>query len=699
MWMAVNGNIRNGILRRNNMWKTKLKKICDILLLLLFTALFAYCMLHPEFYTSSQKNGTSKLRPLLLIAELLVFFAGAVLLLFRSHITGLLKKFARPLSIAVMVMTPCIAFAFTYVITHSIPKNYSAQNYRNLAHSPEIIFYNVLVAAMILLLLLIITNSIKTACNLCVFISIIYCIANFYVCRFRDIPILASDIYSLRTAAAVAGDYSYKPNFICLFAVQAGLVYLFFFRCLGNTRLFTMKHRLVFTGAGCIVLAIFAKGFVFSDFLESRGVNLSMFKPLVAYNSNGTYLTIIRSFQFLKIDKPENYSSGQIAQITDGYTSDKAEISDDYPNIIVIIDEAFSDLGVVGDLEANTDYMPYIHSLQENTIHGYTYASVLGGGTANSEFEVLTGNSIALLPQNCIAFQVYLKHEMSSLVSVCADLGYQGLIAIHPFFASNYGRRTAYPLLGFQTYLSQSDFPKGTPRIRNYISNQSVNNMIIQKYEDAKADSDQPFLIYTMTMQNHSSYKKDPINLQDTIKLPNHPSEEAQQYLNLIKHSDEAFEELTGYFSQVDDPTVILYLGDHQPNMETDFLNSITDGAYQNWDDEEMMKRYAIPFILWSNYDLPAKEYEKTSNNFLQSILFENCNLPMTGYQKYLLDFAEEVPVFTMNGYWGADGGFYQKDDTSSPYYETVQNYCSLLYNNMKDIKNRPDGFYELLTE
>lgn len=682
------------------MWKTKLSKLYDILLFLLFVGLFAYCMLHPDLYCKTNKEtGALTLRPLLLAAEILVFLAGMVLLLFRSRITQLLAKFARPLSIAVMVLTPCIAFAFTYVITHSIPKNYLPRNYRNLAHSPEIIFYNVLAAAMILLVFLIITNSIRVSCNLLIWVSIIFCVANFYVTRFRDIPILASDFYSLRTAAAVAGDYSYKPNYICLFAVQAGLVYLFFFRCLGKTRLFSVKRRLIFTGVSCIVLVIWGKIFVFSDYLESRDIHLSMFKPLAGYNSNGTYVTIIRSIQYMKIDKPDDYSEQQIAQITENYPSDKAVASDDYPNIIVIIDEAFSDLGVLGDLEANTDYMPYIHSLQENTIHGYTYASVLGGGTANSEFEVLTGNSIALLPQNCIAFQAYLKQKMSSLVSDCADLGYQGLIAVHPYAASNYGRLTAYPLLGFQTYLSTPDFPEDAERIRGYISNAEVNNMIIRKYEEAKADSDQPFLFYTMTMQNHSGYKKKPTNLQDTIKLPEHPSAEAEQYLNCIKHSDEAFEELTGYFSQVDDPTVILYLGDHQPNMETDFLNSITDGAYENWDEEEMMKRYAIPFILWSNYDLPVKEYEKTSMNFLSSILFENCGLPMTGYQKYLLDFAKEVPVFTANGYWGADGGFYKKDDTSSPYYETVQEYCSLLYNNIKDVKNRPEGFYELLTE
>ncbi|SDH15408.1 LTA synthase family protein [Marvinbryantia formatexigens] len=679
---------------------TKPVRISDILLFLLFSSLFGYCILHPEYYHSGSKaKSTLKLQPLRLTAELAVFAAGTALLLLGKRITEHLKKYARPLSIALTLLTPGIAFAFTYFITHSIPKNYSPENYRNLAHSPEIIFWNILTAAMLLLLFLIITNSMRAACSLLVFISIIFCIANYYVCRFRDIPILASDLYSWRTAAAVAGSYSYKPNFACLIALQTGLVYFFAFRCLGNTRLFSLKRRLAFTGAGCIALGIFAKGFLFSDFLQSRGVSFSMFKPLVAYNSNGTYLAVIRSFQYLKIDRPENYSADGAAGIAAGYPSDKATASDDYPNIIIIIDEAFSDLGVVGDLETNTDYMPFIHSLQENTIHGYTYASVLGGGTANSEFEVLTGNSIALLPQNCIAFQVYLKNEMPSLVSACADLGYQGLIAVHPYNASNYGRMTAYPLLGFQTYLSKSDFPKDAPRIRNYISNMAVNDMIIQKYEEAKASSDSPFLFYTMTMQNHSSYRKEPTNLQDTIQLPVHPDAEAQQYLNLIKHSDEAFEELTGYFSQTDDPTVILYLGDHQPNMNTEFLNSITDGEYENWNDEEMMKRYAVPFILWSNYDMPAKEYEKTSMNFLQSILFENCNLPMTGYQKYLLDFAREVPAFTANGYWGADGGFYTKDDTSSPYYETVQEYCSLIYNNLKDIRNRPEGFYELLTD
>ena len=126
--------------------------------------------------------------------------------------------------------------------------------------------------------------------------------------------------------------------------------------------------------------------------------------------------------KYISVDKPANYSESAVEEILKPYTEeDQNTAPERRPNIIVIMNEAFSDPAVLGSFETNEDYMPYVHSILngavENTISGYLNVSVLGGNTANTEFEFLTGNTMAFLPQGSVAYQQYLKRQMPSLAS------------------------------------------------------------------------------------------------------------------------------------------------------------------------------------------------------------------------------------------------------------------------------------------
>ena len=109
-----------------------------------------------------------------------------------------------------------------------------------------------------------------------------------------------------------------------------------------------------------------------------------------------------------------------------------------------------------------------------------------------------------------------------------------------------------------------------------------------------------------------------------------------------------------------------------------------------------MMRRYEVPFLIWANYDIDKKTVEKTSMNYLQTILMETIDGDLTGFQKFQQDIQKEIPVLTSNGYWGADGKFYSVDDKNSPYYDLIQEYAMLQYNDMMDYKNRVEDFFEL---
>ena len=156
------------------------------------------------------------------------------------------------------------------------------------------------------------------------------------------------------------------------------------------------------------------------------------------------------------------------------------------------------------------------------------------------------------------------------------------------------------------------------------------------------------------------------------------------------------FENLINYYKNTDEPTVIFLTGDHQPRIHDESMDSITNGEWRNWNDEEMMRRYEVPFLIWANYDIDKKIVEKTSMNYLQTILMETIDGELTGYQKFQQDLLKEIPVLTSNGYWGADGKFYSVDDKNSPYYDLIQQYAMLQYNDMTDYKNRVEDFFEL---
>ena len=156
------------------------------------------------------------------------------------------------------------------------------------------------------------------------------------------------------------------------------------------------------------------------------------------------------------------------------------------------------------------------------------------------------------------------------------------------------------------------------------------------------------------------------------------------------------WDNLINYYKNTDEPTVIFLTGDHQPRIHDESMDSITNGEWRNWNDEEMMRRYEVPFLIWANYDIDKKTVEKTSMNYLQTILMETIDGELTGFQKFQQDLQKEIPVLTSNGYWGADGKFYSVDDKNSPYYDLIQEYAMLQYNDMTDYKNRVEDFFEL---
>lgn len=352
-----------------------------------------------------------------------------------------------------------------------------------------------------------------------------------------------------------------------------------------------------------------------------------------------------------------------MSEDTDPAAKDDTQKDEELPNIIVMMNESFSDLSVLGDFETNEDYMPFIHSLEqgaENTVTGMLNVSVCGGNTANTEFEFLTGNTMAFLPQGSIPYQQYINGDLKALPDYLKTLGYQ-TIATHPYNAGGWERDTVYPMLGFNESVFKDEYVN-PQYVRQYISDESCVDKIIEFYENK--ETDKPLFVFNVTMQNHGGYQDQYGNFTPDISVKDSTNFSLQQYLSLVKLSDSALESLISYFKDADEKTVIVFFGDHQPSDAVASTVLAKNGMSWNHLTEEQQKlRYQVPYVVWANYDIDEETGADTSANYLAAEVLERAGVPLDEYRSYLMHLKAEYPVISAVRTVKADGSEVRASD------------------------------------
>lgn len=438
------------------------------------------------------------------------------------------------------------------------------------------------------------------------------------------------------------------------------------------------------------LFSVFHTQFRTGEYMEKNNLALNRWAPEQNYTQNGSLLSLLISYTYYKADVPEGYSQNKVEEIASRYESDDSA-NGEQPNVIVIMNEAFSDLETVAPLNTSEDTMPFIHGLNENVRKGNLYVSVRGTGTATSEFEFLTGNSMAFLPYRCIAYNNYLNNPMVSLTTTLREQGYGANIAFHPGQRDAWNRDVAYPNLGFEVFYDFSHL-QDFELVHGYVSDQTDYDFLIQQYEEFRRQSDLPFYLFNVTIQNHSPYDAEDKLVEEKIQLLNTKvwKEGVTQYINLVKTSDEQFQRLTEYFETVTEPTVIVLFGDHQPSISAKKKYRHTSDSLEN-----TVNQHTVPYVIWANYDMGADTQRDMSINYLSAYLLDTIQSPMTGYQKFLLEMSQKVPLLTQFAYRGDDGALHETGEESA-YSSYLNEYAILQYNNIFDSRNRLESFFHL---
>ena len=555
-----------------------------------------------------------------------------------------------------------------------------AINYRNIANPAGYVFHNVVILFIVLLLVLFITANLNITVIIGAIINPIWALIHYFVYQFRGSIFIPNDIRSLGTAVTVADRYEYFINSdiwrMCTFSFVIILL------AANYKKVYVMQKRKVFSITGTVVLSLLIIIVYNINFIKLFNLPYAHYKQDEWYDGVGYTLGFIEVMKKNKVKAPDNYNEDTIRELALKYSKDMDGSDAVLPNIIVVMNEAYADLGDLGEIETNIDYMPYYHSLKttSDTAVGRTLVSVLGGNTCQSEYEFLTGNSIEFAP-NTFPYTSEISGDIYSVVTTLKSQGYHA-IATHPNVSTNWKRNVVYKYLQFDDLYFIDDY-EDSEHIREFVSDKALFDKIL-----TWLDNSQPQFVFAVSMQNHGGYIEDTIREGEpfpvVIKGETAP-EGIDEYLSLIYETDKAMEEFIEQLDMLERPTVFVMFGDHFPMMTDEFQEYIMDEGDWQSEFEKSQVQYATPYIVHANYDVDLSNIpEYMSVNYLATDILDACGLDMSPYNNYLLEMQQDIPALNAFGFKTKDNNWYKySDEYPAEYAEKLTEYNILQYNSI----------------
>lgn len=575
------------------------------------------------------------------------------------------EKVFKVVSSAVFVLAPFFCMQIAMVLS------------REAEYSFGIYFINALFYISIMALLFAATRSMRWSAIVTVILAFAFNLSSYIVNILRGTPLIPGDFLAVGTAAQVAENYTFKMEYpIVVATVIASLAV-----AMAAKFSFKLKFKyknIIVPVSGVLTAAVFFGSLAFVDYSY---VDMDVFDQYHANNTHGTIYSFYINVRKMMLKRPEGYTEEEVLKLLSASETEEQEIKKK-PNIIVIMNESFADLKVIGDFKTNEDYMPFFKSLSKNTVKGELLVSPFGGYTCNTEFEFLTGLSMGLLPPGTTPYLQYASKPFSfALPAHLSELGYK-TAAIHPYLGRCWNRNKVYDLLGFDEFVSlDNGFDEFVTEdnweyVRNYISDRTSYRAVINMLNDKKQD--ERMFIFNVTMQNHGGYTYESADFPTiTISDMEGHYKETEQYLSLIKESDNALRELAEYLKSYSEPTMVVFFGDHQPAVEQEFFEELYGKPLSKLSHEELQQRYKVPFLIWTNYDIPSETDVHSSVNYLSDILLDTAGLPKTEVGNFTSSIRAEIPQINVMGHYDA-GGVWNRNEAAAS--EQIKNYAKVEY-------------------
>lgn len=557
---------------------------------------------------------------------------------------------------------------------------------------PIFTIFNLFVIGTLFLLIYAIFGNFKVPIITLSIVSLVFSLVNYFVTLFRGTAFVAIDFTTADTGLSVSGGYEYTLVFRLIVCIMMTMLLCIAATKLGKNpfKVWWFRIATVLLAAVC-VLIIYAR--IWNSTYYDKLIKVKYYKPQETYVEKGFYITFLKSIKDMRVKAPKGYSVAKVEGFSQKYKGTKATTKDT-PNVIVVMDEAFTDYTMLCDLKINKDNLPFLHSLKKNTISGRLFTPVFGGGTVSTEFESLTSNTMTFEPYGVTSYTTFIHDPMESMASNLKEQGFGKAEALHPFIKEDYKRDKVYNYFGFDKFYGMEDFGENPEICGTWISDNADVEKVIEKYENYKKNNDKPYFMYNVTMQNHSPFLSG--NVSGGYKLEyNRNFKEANEYMNLISHSDAAAKKLINYFDKVDEKTVVLFFGDHQPKLEDGFFTEI-DKTFKLKSIPYDQRKRISSYYLWANFDIEEKQGYDISSNFLEELVLKTAGLGMSGYQQMANDIMKDVPVVSLYGCIDKNGKSFMANDKKSGYYKRLNDYNIAQYNDLHDVENRVGRFYRV---
>lgn len=517
------------------------------------------------------------------------------------------------------------------------------------------LYFSIVIVAVLTLLLSII-NEIKLA--------------------FLDIALSISDVYQLKQAILIAPNSIGVMNFIL--AIVGTIIILGLLIWFGIK--FKLQAKWKFKTLRIIVLALclfFLYAVInhneepYNKYFQKLGIENQRWNITKAVKQQGILLNLTLNAKMLVAEKPEGYAKNTVQEIAKEFTSEKTPVTDNKPNIIIMMSEAFYDVNKLNVIKDGVDYIP---NIRKNQI-GEVFVSQYGGGTANVEFEVITSMSMAAYENGTTPYNQYIRKEIPTLPRYLKSLGYE-TSGFHTHSSAFYNRKSNYSLFGFDNILFKEDLKK--PEYSGYyVSDKTMTDLIINQLDSS---TDKPQFVFALTMQNHLPYTKNRKGeIETKVDLSKESYNNLKNYTLGIHESDKQFLRLMEYINNSERPTVVYFFGDHLPNLGNNYgayLESgyiIVNSSY-SWSDDETKRMFATPLISYSNFPIERKEsFNRVSANYIAVQILNELNLNDHSYPLYnfVEKLHEQYPIYTARYFENSQGKFQKgkvTDDWSKKY-------------------------------
>lgn len=503
--------------------------------------------------------------------------------------------------------------------------------------------YSVAMAILFLLFFTIGVVSAKPILSpfICSLVLNIIAVINYYELRLHGTVLTHQDIRNIRTAWGQLGNYKFELRMPVLCIIISFVFLQFLLALLYTRRLELRVNRKV----GIISAAVLILVPYISIYSPIAIVNDGVWSWERKYYTDSFVVGTLENFKraLRPMVKPDGYTEEVLQDCVSVQAS-----AEDYPDIIMILNETYYDVEHLTDLDLDCDPMVEYHSL--NTFKGYATVPFAGGGTNSSEYELLTGNSVSLLSTSTPFNDLNLENS-NSIVKYLEDNGYVTM-ASHSESPGNYHRGISWNSLGFDETFFTSDFSDvecfGD---RWAITDHSVFENFRRFYEDMPES--QPRFAYLLTIQNHGDWNQndaelDTVHVGKTKGISEENRDLLNEYLSCVKLTDDFIKELTEYFSEVDRDVIVYMVGDHCPYMVNQFVNEDVKTSEET--EEFNLKKREVPYFIWSNF---TDDYSMLPENnmidlcALTPYVLKVAGLPISPYYNQLLQLSKNVSCVT----------------------------------------------------